>query len=60
MSINLSTYLSIFLNPSMYPGDAYSVKCADLVLLDDNFASIVSGVEEGRLMFDNLKKEGVN
>jgi sodium/potassium-transporting ATPase subunit alpha len=24
--------------------------------LDDNFSSIVSGVEEGRLIFDNLKK----
>lgn len=24
--------------------------------MDDNFASIVSGVEEGRLVFDNLKK----
>jgi magnesium-transporting ATPase (P-type) len=29
---------------------------ADMVLLDDNFASIVSGVEVGRSVFDNLKK----
>ena len=27
-----------------------------MILLDDNFASIVTGVEEGRLVFDNLKK----
>merc|ERR1711937_717859 len=31
-------------------------KAADMILLDDNFASIVTGVEEGRLIFDNLKK----
>lgn len=31
-------------------------EAADLILLDDNFASIVAGVEEGRLVFDNLKK----
>ncbi len=27
-----------------------------MVLLDDNFSSIVNGVEEGRIVFDNLKK----
>jgi sodium/potassium-transporting ATPase subunit alpha len=29
---------------------------ADMILMDDNFASLVKGVEEGRLIFDNLKK----
>ena len=41
---------------AMGSGAAYSTKCADLVLLDDNFSSIVAGIEEGRLMFENLKK----
>lgn len=27
-----------------------------MILLDDNFSSIVTGVEEGRLIFENLKK----
>ena len=31
---------------AMGGGDAYSVACADIVLLDDNFAAVVSGVEE--------------
>ncbi len=29
---------------------------ADMVLTDDNFASIVAGVEEGRRVYDNTKK----
>jgi sodium/potassium-transporting ATPase subunit alpha len=29
---------------------------ADMILLNDDFSSIVNGVEEGRLIFDNLKK----
>jgi hypothetical protein len=37
-------------------GSDVSKEAADMILLDDNFASVVQGVEEGRLIFDNLKK----
>merc|ERR1711988_637182 len=37
-------------------GSDVSKDNADMILMDDNFASLVQGVEEGRLIFDNLKK----
>lgn len=37
-------------------GNDVSKQAANIILLDDNFASIVTGIEEGRIIYENLKK----
>ncbi|MFH1401794.1 MAG: HAD-IC family P-type ATPase [Parcubacteria group bacterium] len=45
-------------NVGIVVGDASEVakEAADLILLDNNFKTIISAVESGRLVFENIKK----
>lgn len=41
---------------AMGGGSEVAIEAADMVLLDNNFSSVVVALESGRLVFDNLKK----
>lgn len=37
-------------------GNDVAKDAADIIIMDDDFSSIVLGIKEGRVLFDNLKK----
>lgn len=41
---------------AMGSGSQIAKEAGDIVLLDDNFASVVHGVEGGRVIFDNIRR----
>jgi hypothetical protein len=41
---------------AMNTGSEVAHEAANMILMNDNFASIIEGIRQGRLIFDNLKK----
>lgn len=47
------------LGVAMQSGTEVSKEAGDMILLDNNFASIIQAIETGRLLSDNLKKVAI-
>jgi sodium/potassium-transporting ATPase subunit alpha len=47
------------LGVAMQSGTDISKEAGDLVLMDNNFSSIIQAIETGRLLSDNLKKVAI-
>ncbi len=40
----------------MGEGNDVAKEAADIIFMDNDFCSLINGIKEGRILFDNLKK----